>query len=498
MRRIFQSNYADAARGAAAAVVWLQQTLESGAPAKEFTAAMAGELRRVENDSRAPRQKVRARQRWRIHAAQFKVNYWELLFNAAIAEPSIPGSTGEDATEEILHRSSGHSVRLLQIGNEEYLASYVTEDSSWYLFDPKTGLWEVKYTDVQQFKAHMESSYPIKKGAAAELSSWVVPFPIALHTTWIGPPQGDKEDRDLMCVQTLRSATLSADIYPKIKFWCLKQFESYYQSNVWGDVELGFIDDQLPEQFQGRNLLATPDFDDLGKSVATILWEYTRSLRPGSSTQDRNNLAFAKDVWSLYCLHNFGGYHFDAGMKVLDESKPVNLPFPTTLGAMESSGTAPPQDYFHRKASTANYPGSAGFGLPCISLSRGRLIVGVMSEKAMPLLEQSAGTCPKLKPIDVPILRSPKGGSGVTKALKTYIYLWFAMRIRSNLDPPIPDISAFIKETVVSSVATGIIHWGAHCPARDVLKGSTFNIERELNLKKHSFQTHVAAAGGGV
>ncbi len=484
MMRIFACKYATPDEGAEAVTTWIKASEALGAPLKSWSTAPMGA-----GQSKSLRKDLGASQGWKVTISKFKQEYWSVLLTAAIAKAADPGLKGEPAAQQMHARNLGTALRLLQIqrAGTEYLASATSSDTpgSWFLFDPKTGLWQVGDNDVDDFCNHMEANY---KGAdGMELRAWVAPIPVKLHTTWIGSPASD--NKDILCASELGgNAKYSADIRPQLRFCCLRQFGAEFKNKLNSDVELVFLEDALPALdalANGGTPLAQPDFNNLEASTATILWEFTKYFRTKKG-EDKRFLAFAKDIWSLYCLYKFGGYHFDAGVSVLDRRQPVNLSAPRTLGAMlameRGGGTAA---YVHLSA--ADYSGSANAGLKCMFVS----FHGHYPEQTNQKFTGNVINVPEIDTIDVPVLRSPSGDAGIKRALQTYIYLWFAL-----MEAGVPMIGSdglptdAFRVLSVSGAATGITHWAPYCPVGEIPPGSLFAIEREMNLKKLGYGTH--------
>lgn len=326
--------------------------------------------------------------------------------------------------------------------------------------------------------------------------------------TWMGPPQASNkvvaglnglQRPDLFGLLRCAAANFNGQA-PDIKLCVLKKFKGAFENEVPNDVEVMAIEDSFPSGNLHSILMENPNLDNLGLTVDYILRE-TIKVR---GTQYENNalpfrqLAFCKDLWSLYCVYAFGGYHLDCGcFPDARANGTLQFPNPTTFGVAAITDRLQASPYYHAKV---RFDG----GSVCAALSggpagplRGLVLNGRTTQKGN-------GLTPIKKQIDVWLLRSPAGHNAAKLALQFYVRGWFAIRREwpnpNNLNQVDAGLrSQALRELAVSSSATGVAHagtWG--CGSKDhwekymmqaISIGDPY--VASLGIRKVGFQSHV-------
>jgi hypothetical protein len=195
-----------------------------------------------------------------------------------------------------------------------------------------------------------------------------------------------------------------------------------------------------------------------------------------------------KDIWSLYCIWKFGGYHLDCGCFPDDDALAVHLPAPTTFGTVANQQSGATQ-YLH---CAVGFPS----GSRCAAISRGSqvfansVLAGMTVPQPMP--------CRLQRNIDVWLMCSPAGDPAANVALEFYVNGWFEIR-RARLSEALH--AQALRELIISAVATGVTHsgpgrtFGRGCVGysyEDHLIDATLSPARvaAFNIRKVGFASH--------
>jgi len=330
-------------------IAWLIACRDGGLPwlgsASELNALSAA----INNGSPAD-DLVGADQYWIIR----KTRGWKQKFYAALSPPGDDGIAGSKAWKELRTPSRHHELRLLQVGsndNVQFLATFLTQEGIYFLC-PKTGLfyWSVEQSRAQ-FEAHMDENYAAESGD--DFRAWIVPLPTLVHVTWIGPEspnQGSLPDdaplkdlrKDVAAARKLSRALRSHLVF----FHCLKKyklsFAQLFPAATYPNVRVVAVEDQLSEAGDKNLRLAVPELDSLDRSVGYV---FRRSLELQSQTGPKRDIVNAKNMWSLYAIWRYGGYHMDSG--VFPHRNGTKLPEPDEFGLARNrrqSGSGHGQD----------------------------------------------------------------------------------------------------------------------------------------------------------
>jgi hypothetical protein len=285
---------------------------------------------------------------------------------------------------------------------------------------------------------------------------------------------------DLFGLLRLANGSFTGDTPPNIKLCVLKAYANNFRGDLPDWVDIVPVEDQFESKNFHSISLSKPNFEDLGLTVDFILRE-TLAFR-GNRGLPFKLLAFCKDLWSLYCMWRFGGYHLDCGCLPADVGA-TTFPEPTTYGVVANdaeSGSFP-----HGKTRFAS-------GVVCSTLVTGNRVFSDLVLGSS-FAETSKSNLKRL--LDVWLLRSPAGHVGAQKALEFYLHGWFEIRSK-NLNENLH--AQALRELVVSAVCTGVTHsgHGIGCSGMNLYKthliDATFNPARvpSMNLRKVGFQSH--------
>lgn len=321
-----------------------------------------------------------------------------------------------------------------------------------------------------------------------------------VYFTWFGPPQqatktvsgiDGLQRPDLFGIINTAAATFDQDEPPNFKFCCLKKYVTAFRNDLPNYIDIVCIEDSFPTSDMHSILMSKPSLDNLGSTVDYIMRE-TLKVR-GTTYDDKllpySKLAFLKDLWSLYCIWHFGGYHIDCGCYPNPDEDSVSLPDPTTFGAVAITPEG-----------TSNiYHGTVDFPFAddpvCCALVGGNMILRnmVFAGKTTAVGD---GRSYLTRNLDVWFLRSPRHHKGAQKALELYVQGWFTIRDKEELNDVLR--AEALRELAVSSVLTGATHsgHGIGCSGQTLWKTHMIesegsgNILTDIKLRKVGFQSH--------
>jgi len=315
-----------------------------------------------------------------------------------------------------------------------------------------------------------------------------------IYYTWFGPPApanksvsgvADMVRPDVFGLLQTARARFMGQAPPRFKWCCLRQYAVAYRAQLPDYVDVVAIEDQFDSRSFAALSLSKPNTEDLGLSVDFILRE-TIAFR-GNRGLDVKQLAFCKDIWSLYVLWKFGGYHLDCGCFPAGAGE-LTFEAPKAFGVV----TERPESRTFPHV-TVQFPNG---GKTCATLVTGNnVLAGMVLAGATKALGNSG-----LKQLpDVWMLRSPPGDRGIQVALEFYVRGWFAIREAELAGQLTAELRAqALRELVVSAVATGMTHSGPGQGCRDsngyrahVIE-ATFSPPRvdSMNIRKVGYASH--------
>jgi hypothetical protein len=316
--------------------------------------------------------------------------------------------------------------------------------------------------------------------------------------TWLGPPQEatktvkgieGKVRPDLFGLLRTANAEFKSTggPAPRFKLCCLKKYKSEFEEQLPDHIEVFCIEDAFDTGVDENLIDNEPaDFTNLGLCVDYI----TRSILGvrGVDYEKRDlpfkMLAFVKDIWSLYFVWKFGGYHIDCGCfpdpKYGDT---VELYNPDTFGVPVISGVG--MNFLHANIAFEG-------GAICASLS-GQLNSEAASKMLLDVgVSKREFDSPLDRQVDIWLLRSPAAHPAAEKALKFYVNAWFALRKADPKSEILPDV---YRALAISSISTGISHMPTHCcghatSVNEHLIEANGGDVPSLGLRKVGFQSH--------
>lgn len=267
---------------------------------------------------------------------------WRRKFYTALANP--PNQTGE-LTVSALRRSVADSVqvRLLRIGDANdhqarWLGSIKMPDGL-YLLVPGHGVQKFsvgrrghRATAETDFGTFMSQQFAAE--ADKPFYSYVVPIPTLLHTTWIGPLQTAANSKPVRggqfrllpdvggpillsrAVRNTNAANAANrwtdTVRPiRIIFHCLRANQPQFAQTLDNHgIRAWAVEDQLPAP--GQNLPSP--LLDVNHIPVTVEQIIRRSVMMNQQAQTSREAVNAKNVWSLYAIWRYSGYHVDTGI----------------------------------------------------------------------------------------------------------------------------------------------------------------------------------------
>ena len=280
-----------------------------------------------------------------------------------------------------------------------------------------------------------------------------------LFFTWVGAPGSTREIKgiegaqrqDLFgCVRTHRARYKGEK--PEITLCVLKKFAQYYRAQLPDSIAVLSIEDVFSTSKYLSLIMSKPDLSNLDMCVDYIIRETlgVRGSAYDNALLPKKRLAFVKDVWSLYCVWRFGGYHLDLGC--FPYSEPVEFPEPKIFGVPDIQlGLAAA-----RRDSQAILAGvrTRWVAMPNGSDLEQTVFAGKISDtQASPLGNT----------VDVWLVRSPAKDASVKKALEAYILGWFEIeRYLKQASVPVADGTQrlYLRQLIISAVFTGMTYNG--------------------------------------
>ena len=497
----YESSYA---MQTAAVGIWLSQCLKQGGSAEhKWTDAMHRRAEKRATDIKLDDQLLDGE--WGRIGIRTG-GYWTLTqadardhLMSVIAAPLTDTAQGSSAHSGMFNaRTASSRLRIMtyrytrrdQDGQEQErhrIVAAVVERGALYLFDPTFGLWyhqpEAAFNRSAHWLHQALQRTHTDELVINEMTTHIVEV-TDVFVSWFGPPvesvQGYRSD--IAASSALAGNRYTTNARPSIRFCCQARYASEFPDLP--NVEKIIIDEHL---YSGP-VLTEPDFSNLHACVSTVI---RQSMRTPDNHRARLN---AKNVWSLYCVFRYGGYHLDADVvPFISGSHKTRLLSPSTFGSATVRESTVDGQPVLKEGLLSHVGGNFGqSGIHCMALSRDsesdleqvlRNDAGIHSVE--PQFEDT------LELPDVSILRSPAGDHGAERALRTYLYLWF--RLASNAD----DIALRKRmdrsygHAMLSAVATGLTHderrADAHSP-KIIRSDSMFTLD-ELGLEKASRRT---------
>ncbi len=313
---------------------------------------------------------------------------------------------------------------------------------------------------------------------------------IDVFTTWFGDPAREPMEIDTQQddpplfpdVEGIRRiATAARAANTRFHFCCMAKSANKYKAAFQNNIDIVVIEDQFETtkdlKYLPRQVKPSPN---LSADVDYII-RNTIGYR-GNKKWQNGHLAFLKDLWSLFCVWKFGGYHLDSGC--FPNSPQVVFPECSTLGVMGSV------EDWHGGKKISYYDVQAPFG---------KFPVTIMDSSASYLKNNlgltflKRGLSPLTTAIDCWAVRGSAGEKLTEVALQTYVNLWFATQAKGFASESI--YRGAQRHTIITACATGITHqigkgranMSEECLMRGLLHGKTLEAP---SIKKFGFKSH--------
>lgn len=389
--------------------------------------------------------------------------FFHSVFLSALADPDVLKDRDKQIGKEWLLAlkkavSSEDELRLLRLEEDSWLATYKAAQEL-YLLCPHSGLWNLGGSEAKtNFYEHMERYYSTKAGTRCSL--FVVPKPTLVHVTWVGPPSTSTKlirnktielrpdidgprlmDRALTASdrQTMNARRAEPFRPHRVIFHCLAEFKKRFQDLLEDThIRVWAIEDQV--NAEGAEVGWTKD--RLPETVALIV---AKSIELQAKREVKRDAVNVKNVWSLYTMWRYGGYHLDSGIiptrtesspgtkaPVLSSGTTVSLPAPTEFQMPNQLG---PGGQGMAKLQLAFYPKGGPGNIIANDVVLVRLLLGtdVLAPEEVGQLLVLADMSKQSSNYngDVWMVRSNRGNPRAFKALQVYAQLWFrADRLR--------------------------------------------------------------------
>lgn len=316
--------------------------------------------------------------------------------------------------------------------------------------------------------------------------------------TWLGPPQQATKTvtglpgmhrPDLFGILRTAGSSFSNNPPPRFTLCVLKKFKAQFDAQLPRYIETRAVEDSFSSAGYHTIQMSKPNLEDLDQSVDFIIRETIKVRGTGydASLLPYRQLAFVKDLWSLFCIWKFGGYHLDSGVYPLRPGAVLNFPEPTGFDV-------PSVDAVDCRGSARHCRASFRTGEPmCITLTNKESLLESKAMKGRIVATGSPSHLQRL--LDVWLMRSPAGDPAVRRALTVYVRGWFEIQSWLKAAGGDADPQELFRELSVVAAMTGITHSGGTCSSTSTEVGSHiingFNKEvRDLGLKKVGFRSH--------
>ncbi len=449
---------------------------------------------------------------------------WLDVFHSIVADEWTPaggGRTVEEGLSDALTASTRFRLVTFRCpdpagtGTVAGLLAAVVDGDKLHVFDPEVGLHEYPVTGVgadapaNAFRARMAARYGTSEHAI-EATTYVLDVLDAFFS-YFGPPKTTTvagQWPDIRGPVSLASAQVQPGMAtPRIKLGVLPAHLAAFRARLRAQAPQ-FADRievfSIPSVF-GQWPMPRSRGDQIEVAVADVLSQCTANLA------DIRGLVTAKNLWSLWCLYRYGGYHLDTG--VVSPNGQIALPRPGRFAAQivpDGNGNPSVGDAFHRH-------GRFGItGIPCVTVSGPLASLTAAWDKAG---FDTAVSVDKLTSqyfkLDAPVLRSARGDHGAGVAVRIFLDGW--IRIRTAHDElerlgrgdrgPVQMWNAAgqqgyestfgrlpaERELIVAALCAGVNHGpptSRTCGVRASARGDTALWIADLGLRKTGAQSH--------
>jgi len=318
-----------------------------------------------------------------------------------------------------------------------------------------------------------------------------------LYFTWLGPPQPanltvagimGQQRKDTSAILRMHQMSFKGGPPPNLTLCVLKKFETQFRAQLPQTIDILPIEDAFSTKGMLSIVMSRPDMGNLDATVDYIVRETLGVRGTGYSPHllPTKKLAFIKDLWSLYCLWKFGGYHLDSGCFPHQAGGALDFPAPQRFGAPDVLGTD-----------------SSAFTQSQVRLQTG-LTKWVMLRNSHLKMEALQGKvtdgqtyAPLKRMVDVWFLRGPKNDPVARTALETYVQGWFEIqRWAKTVEERKAEVvgARQLRELVVSSVLTGLTYHQGRTRSKQESESFLLQVSQnglpEFGIHKVHFRSH--------
>jgi hypothetical protein len=318
--------------------------------------------------------------------------------------------------------------------------------------------------------------------------------------TWLGPPQQanktilglDGQHRpDLFGILRTARSSFTNDPPPYFTLCVLEKFKRDFDALLPSYVATLAVDTAFDSSRFSSIVMAEPDLDNLDVTVDYIIRQTLKVRGTGYDSRllPYKELAFVKDLWSLYCVWKYGGYHLDSGVYPLPERAVLSFPEPQGFDVPTLDSEDARRDARHcvMKFKT---------GKPiCVTLRGLSTIFETYVMKDRVTVTATESHLRRL--IDVWLIRSPAGDPSARRALEVYVRGWFELQAWvSQSDENAKAKAEVLRELIVSAALTGVTHAGSanQCANKRAVDSHLIcgvnKVVDDLGLVKVGFKSH--------
>ncbi|MCG8636712.1 MAG: hypothetical protein MI863_22960 [Desulfobacterales bacterium] len=259
----------------------------------------------------------------------------------------------------------------------------------------------------------------------------------------------------------------------KFHFCCLAKYAHKYKPCFPPKVTIIPIEEQFEKTRRPLRRRTAPT-GDLSEDVEYII---RQTIGYGGNEEfQKKHLAFVKDLWSLYCVWKFGGYHLDAGC--FPGNGNVKFPDCLTLGIVESTEQGRKQRYNYKVTPRRFKKFPVVFYDSSVTTLKGQGIGLNIAQSGPSVLKQF---------FDVWAIRGPEGHESVRIALETYVNLWFAVH---EGDLSEENYLKAMRATIVSACMTGISQSESGWVNKSTLMPALGPTLKEPSIRKYNYKSH--------
>ncbi|MEE2904363.1 MAG: hypothetical protein VYC39_18685 [Myxococcota bacterium] len=321
--------------------------------------------------------------------------------------------------------------------------------------------------------------------------------------TWLGPPQEKnktipgvtgEQRADLFGINLVSKSRFHNDPPPEFTLCVLEKFETAFRAELPDYVDVMPVETSFTSANFQSIVMTQPSLDNIDACVDYIIRETLQVRGKGydASLLPYKKLAFVKDLWSLFVVWKFGGYHLDSGCYPFPSGTSLNFAEPTTfmVPALFARGTQSTRECRIRFQTSPDNQMRATIRASMLLLERSAL------KDQVTVLSNST---PLQQLLDVWLVACPAGHAGARKALELYIRGWFDvqkwLKDKPDTYDPAWEPSLYL-ELIVSAVQTAVTQGEDTLLTREQVDASILDaytemkVIRSIGIKKVGFKSH--------